>query len=91
VKNHKHSELKHLSFLWKKSCGNVGTIEPSLLELLVGKLQPADRIQSLYHNHPALCMIILSYLMLLNYPHYSTIYCVFIGNPESAALPCQEQ
>ncbi|EFX69271.1 hypothetical protein DAPPUDRAFT_228726, partial [Daphnia pulex] len=37
-------------------------LEPSLLELLVGKLQPADRIQSLYHNHPALCLGILRVL-----------------------------
>lgn len=32
-------------------------LEPSLLELLAGKLQPADQIQFLYHNHPALCLV----------------------------------
>lgn len=32
-------------------------LEPSLLELLAGKLQPADRIQFLYQNHPALCLV----------------------------------
>jgi hypothetical protein len=32
-------------------------LDPSLLELLVGKLQPVDRIQFLYHNHPALSLV----------------------------------
>ncbi|KAK4015632.1 hypothetical protein OUZ56_030607 [Daphnia magna] len=56
-------------------------LEPSLLELLAGKLQPADQIQFLYHNHPALCLGILRVLHChaKSHSHFVANSCLLIN------------
>jgi hypothetical protein len=53
-------------------------LDPSLLELLVNKLQPSDRIQFLFYNHPALCLVTLFLLLFDLLMHNNlTNLCVF--------------